>query len=155
MLEDLILAQIEPNDTILDIGCGIRNQTRKLDPSRVTSLDAWEKVNPDVLIDLEKEKLPFPENSFDVILMIDFIEHLDKPRGIELIEECKIIARKKIVLWTPTFWTDNSVNVNNPDLWCYGNKYDYHKSLWTAEDFKDGWTEIPQNDYYFGVWKKG
>ena len=89
--------------------------------------------------------------SFDVLLMIDFIEHLEKERGIIILEQAKQVARKVVLLLTPLWWQDNAVNVNNPDLWCYGNKYDYHKSLWTLEDFA-GWdriTGIKNLDNYF------
>lgn len=144
---------ISETDRVLDIGCGDKAITRNLKKENVVSLDAWEKVNPDICIDLNKEKLPFEENSFDVILMIDFIEHIEKKRGIDLIEECKKITRKKIIVYTPLFWTDNAKNVNNPDLWCFGNEFDYHKSLWEDTDFR-GWQKIPYNDYYLGIWNK-
>jgi len=66
-------------------------------------------------------------------------------------------------LLTPLWWSDNAENVNNSALWCYGNKYDYHKSLWTLDDFV-GWerqhstimtenTRIPDK-YYLGCWTK-
>jgi len=41
-------------------------------------------------------------------------------------------------------------------LWCYGNEYDLHKSLWTREDFAE-WTAItlPKFDnYYLGYYTK-
>lgn len=148
-----ITDNILDTDKVLDIGCGDKAITRNLKKENVVSLDAWDKVNPDICIDISKENLPFEENSFDVILMIDFIEHIEKKRGIELLEECKKITRKKIIVYTPLFWTDNALNVNNPDLWCYGNEFDYHKSLWEDKDF-DGWQRIPYNDYYLGIWNK-
>lgn len=145
---------ISDTDTILDIGCGNKDKTSMFKKENVTSLDAWDRVSPDICLDLSKEKLPYKDNSFDVILMIDFIEHIEKNRGIELIEECKKIVRKKIILFTPLIWSDNSINVNNPDLWCFGNIFDYHKSLWSAEDFV-GWGRIPFEGYFYGFWNKG
>ena len=147
----LIEERVEPQFTVLDIGCGDKGRSKNLNCKEVVTLDAWLNVNPDILLDLTTNNIPFDYNSFDIILMIDFIEHVEKERGEELIKQAKDIASKGIILLTPLWWTDNSQNVNNPDLWCYGNKYDYHKSLWTLEDFSD-WKRvegIPNLDNYF------
>jgi len=143
-------SNITKESTVLDIGCGNKEYSNSLNCKRVITIDAWKKVKPDILIDLEVRDIPFTENSFDVILLLDFIEHLDKERGKEIIEQARTIANK-ILLLTPLWWQDNAVNVENPELWCYGNKYDYHKSLWTLEDFS-GWnraTNIQNTDNYF------
>lgn len=143
-------SEIRSTDKVLDIGCGIKTYSNY---GITTTVDVWEKLNPDLLIDLEKNKLPFMENSFDYILMIDFIEHIEKEKGMELIEQCKKIVKNKIILFTPLIFDDNSKNVENKNLWCYGNKYDYHKSLWNLDDFKK-WNPIRITDSYFGYWKK-
>jgi hypothetical protein len=153
-LRQYIRDSVLDTDTILDIGCGNKEKTIMFKKENVVSLDAWDKVNPDICLDVSKEKLPYEKNSFDIILMIDFIEHIEKERGLELIEECKNIIRKKIILLTPLFWTDNAINVNNPDLWCFGNNYDYHKSLWEEKDFT-GWQRVPFEGYFLGSWNKG
>jgi cyclopropane fatty-acyl-phospholipid synthase-like methyltransferase len=148
---------IEKESKVLDLGCGIKTYSNY--SQFTTTVDAWDKVEPDLLIDLEKEELPFKENSFDYVTMIDFIEHLDKDRGKVLLEKCKKIVRNKIILFTPLFWDDNSKNVNNPRCWAFNNKYDYHKSLWNVEeDFKD-WHTInnygPKNRLqWLGYWQK-
>lgn len=147
---------IEKDSRVLDIGCG--NKVYSSISSNTTTVDAWEKVNPDILLDVTKQVLPFEENSFDYITLLDFIEHLDKDSGFQLIEQCKKIVRKKIILFTPLFWDTNEDNVNNPDLWCYGNPFDVHKSLWDENDFKD-WTLIEiiqqrKGACWLGYWKK-
>lgn len=147
---------IEKTSTVLDIGCG--NKTYSTISSNTTTVDAWEKVNPDFLLDVTKDSLPFEENSFDYITMLDFIEHIDKESGLALLDQCKKIARKKIILFTPLFWDTNEDNVNDPDLWCYGNPYDIHKSLWTEQDF-EGWTVIDiikqrKGNCWLGYWEK-
>jgi len=146
-------SQVSPGDLLIDIGCGNKGNTKNLS-NAVVSVDAWPDVHPDLLLDLELYSLPYGTNTFDVAFMIDFIEHLSKSAGKRLLEEVKQIVRKKIVLFTPVIWSDNAENVNNKNLWCYGNTYDYHKSLWTREDFKDGWTETVFPNYYLGVWNK-
>jgi hypothetical protein len=157
-LIDVVNRNLRIQDTILDIGCGDKVLSKQFKCKMVITLDAWDKVDPDILADLEVEDLPFTENSVDVVIMLDFIEHLSKDRGVVIIEQAKKIARRSIILLTPLWWTDNSVNVNDPDMWCYGNIFDYHKSLWTLEDFA-GWNRFTNNPnvsdkYFVGAWTK-
>jgi hypothetical protein len=142
---------INSNDTVLDLGCGIKTYSYF---GKTTTVDAWDKLTPDYLLDLEKDKLPFGENTFDHILMIDFIEHLDKDKGKVLLNDCKKIVKNKIFVFTPLVFNDNSINVNNPSCWAHGNKYDYHKSLWTLDDFSDWVVLFKNNVSFFGYWKK-
>ena len=91
--------------------------------------------------------------------MIDFIEHLDKNAGLRLIESVKKITNKKIILLTPLeeIWDDNHKNVNDPALWCYGNNFDIHKSLWSNKDF-EGWENLNLkglHQYFVGSYTNG
>ena len=140
---------------LLDIGCGMKKH--EYYTKDVTTIDAWDKLDPDILMDVSKEPLPFEEDSFDVITMIDFIEHIEKHEGEELLEQCKKIA-SRIIVFTPLFFNDNSHNVENPNCWAYGNPYDYHKSLWTLDDFSD-WTTIDiftfkDGKVWLGYWER-
>lgn len=149
---------IKPTDTVLDIGCGDKGIHKNIKCANITTVDAWKKVDPHYVINLEKESLPFGEESFDVVMMLDFIEHLDKDRGWEIIKQCQKISRKKVILFTPLWWTLNDKHTNNPKLWCYGNKFNIHKSLWKVEDFK-GWSryvDVEQHllRYWLGEWRK-
>lgn len=154
ILSDIISKYITEGESILDVGCGIKTHSDPfLNTNKVTTVDAWNNVNPDILIDLEVEDFPFLEYQFDNIIMLDFIEHLSKNRGYEILSQCKRICSKRIFLFTPLIWSDNLINVNNPDLWCYGNEFDKHKSLWYEEDFID-FEKIVFPDYFFGVWRK-
>ena len=147
---DEIYKLINPNNTVLDLGCGNKNYSCF---GKTTTVDAWSKVNPDYLLDLEKDKLPFGENTFDFILMIDFIEHLDKNKGEILLEDCKKIVKNKIIVFTPLIFNDNSINVNDSNCWAYGNNYDYHKSLWTVDDFFDWTILFNDNISFLGYWE--
>ncbi len=138
---------VKEGDSLLDLGCGpklysdpFKNICRK-----ILTVDAWESVNPDIVADLETVDLLslLGGEKYDYILMIDFIEHLDKAAGLRLIESAKSIANKKIILLTPLeeIWDDNHKNVNDPALWCYGNTFDMHKSIWSKDDFAD-WEDL-------------
>jgi len=155
-LDKVVYDVVQPGESVLDLGCGDKSRTMNLiRDNEVLSVDAWEKCNPDMVLDVEKEELPFKENSFDTVLMLDFVEHLEKERGEKIIERAKRIAKKKVLVFTPKYWTDNKDNVANPELWCYQNDYDLHKSLWHEEDFR-GWATVPYPDsnVFVKLWSK-
>lgn len=150
---------IEVGASILDVGCGPKAYSNmfKETGSSILAIDAWDHVEPDILADLEKVEITdIVKEKFDYIFMLDFIEHLDKEKGLALLESCKKIVNKKIFLLTPLeeIWTDNTENVENERFWCFGNEYDIHKSLWYKDDFKS-WNEVPLaslSQYYFGYY---
>lgn len=155
-----LLSEIQSGSSILDLGCGpkLYSSPFKNRGDEVLSVDAWSEVDPDIVMDLEKQNITdVITKKYDYVLMLDFIEHLDKPAGIDLIQKCKTIASKKVILLTPLepIWDDNSKNVDNEVLWCFGNTYDLHKSLWTLEDFSD-WTRLDLSeleDYFVGYYE--
>jgi hypothetical protein len=154
-----LINEIPLNATVADIGCGpqIYSAPLKERGNKVIAIDAWEDVQPDILVDLSTTSIfDVIKEKVDYILMIDFIEHLDKQVGQQLIEDCKRLVNKKIFLLTPLeqIWTDNTENVENDKLWCHGNQFDVHKSLWSVTDFQE-WTQITLkglHDYYTGYW---
>lgn len=158
-LLDIYQSLINPEDEVLDIGCGNKIITRYLKCKKLTGVDAFEDylTKFDVLGDMLKIKELVPEKSYDVLFCLDAIEHLEKDAGMTFLGDMESVARKKIVLFTPTFWTDNSEAVLNPNFWSYGNQYNYHKSLWTIEDFlAKGYKRIDfaYNDRYIIVVKE-
>ena len=149
-----------PGSTLLDLGSGPKLYSDPLREqcSRIVTVDAWDWVEPDIVANLETTALKdIVSDTFDYILMLDFIEHLDKDAGISLIEQAKAQCRKRIILLTPMeeIWTENHENVDNPELWCHGNEYDLHKSLWSPEDFA-GFVRVDIrgfHDYYVGYYE--
>ena len=143
--------------TILDIGCGDKAMTNQLFNRKITTVDAFEPFKPDIVLDLNTTPLPFKDNSYDTVLALDLIEHLDKDKGEALLVDLKRIASKRILLLTPLWWDDNSHNIINPTSSYFGNEYDRHKSLWTLDDFKD-WNRLSEltnlKHYFFGMWEK-
>lgn len=161
-LLDYMFSIVDNDSSLLDLGCGpkLYSDPFKEKCNKILTIDAWDSVNPDIVADLEKQEIFDLVNGqmFDYIWMIDFIEHLDKDVGLKLIEDCKKIVNKKILLLTPLeeIWTDNQKNVDDPLLWCYGNSYDLHKSVWDKSDFSD-WIEVKlpkMNNYFVGYFSK-
>jgi len=145
-----------PKAKILDLGCGDKSLSKLLN-CPVTTVDIWEKFNPDVVWDLNETPLPFEDNSYEVVLMIDVIEHLSKAKGERLLKEVKRIAKRTVLLLTPLWWTENVECMMDKNSPYYENPYERHKSLWAKEDFK-GWTEVTDlnfiRNYYIGRFDK-
>lgn len=157
-----LYSRIQKDSTLLDIGCGpkIYSNPFKDICSEILTIDAWHPTNPDILLNVEKESiLPYLNNKkYDYILLLDFIEHLEKEAGNKLIEDCKLICSQEIIMLTPceNIWTSNKENVQNPSLWSFNNVYDMHKSIWAESDFI-GWNKIDLTgfkDYLVYVWKR-
>lgn len=153
-------SQVEPGASLLDLGCGPKMYSDPLRKQcgRMLTVDAWAWVEPDIVANLETTPVTdITPDCWDYVLMLDFIEHLSKDAGLKLIEQVKQITNRRIFLLTPMeeIWTENHENVTNPELWCHGNEYDLHKSLWTPDDFV-GFTRVEIrgfDDYYVGYYE--
>lgn len=72
------------------------------------------------------EILPSLKVSYDLVLIIDVLEHFDDKNGIRLLEECKEHGRNIIISTPKDMLPQNSV---------FGNSYETHKSHWTKKQF--------------------
>jgi len=86
--------------------------------------------------------LPFKENSFDPLICLNVVEHLQKERGITALEELSRVAHAVIVTTSVGF-----VEADADPL----NPFQKHMSGWYSEDLKYlgykvrgfGWFRIP------------
>ena len=122
--------QIPAGATVLDVGCGDRWYWPRVN-AKFIGVDAWEKFKPDYLLDLEVEDLP--QVKVDVVLMSDFLEHMTKDRGLQVLEQAKILG--KVLVLTPLWWDDNRKSFEDAKGNYYRNEYVLHRSKWSVEDF--------------------
>ncbi len=98
--------------SILDLGCGTGVPMRFISKRRrcfSMGVDIYEtdlrnakarQTHRDyALCDLRR--LPFKSKSFDVVLCLEAIEHLEKAEGLQLLNDAEAIARKQVILSTP------------------------------------------------------
>lgn len=130
----IILALIRGTN-IVDLGCGLgaRGYTIRVrlnDPSILVGLDVCKenlyrvkrhRIYDDLVL-ATLPFIPFREKSFDTVLCLDVIEHLNKVDGLRVMKRIERLAKKRIVITTPTLRTVFS----NPE----------HISAWSARDFK-------------------
>jgi len=77
---------------ILDVGAG-RGRYKEFIPefTNITTLDNGPYPGIDVVHDL-KDPLPFPDNSFDIILLSNVLEHFENTE--QLLKECRRVLKK-------------------------------------------------------------
>ena len=100
------------NGSVLDVGCGdglfldmlrVKGVSKLfgLDISNVAVEKCRQKKIEAILCDFSKEKLPFENNCFDNVVMLDVLEHVFDPK--ELLLEAKRVSNKNIVISIPNF----------------------------------------------------
>lgn len=70
-----------------------------------------------------------PAKQYDVILLLDVLEHFEKEEGFRLLEALKVRLSPGGVLYVATpsvFYVQGAE---------YGNQYEIHRSLWLVADF--------------------
>jgi len=177
-LGDLVQIETNENDYVLDLGCGIMQATldhipnypkTRLQCAKITGVDIhkpyldWlNKHYPEIETihwDLKRTQLPFQDKSYDIILLIDILEHLDNLEYVEnIISESNRIARNKIIILTPKKFDSNVISVQN--AWGLGpNEYQKHRSFIKKKDLKNWGFKviIPKQNrkQYYAVKKLG
>lgn len=127
-LADLISNNFEFK-TFLDVGCGMGHLMRNLTGKGYAgkgieiSKDALNKYLTDFLPDkvllAGAEKIPLPDNSFDMVICLDVMEHLPKFDIKQAISELIRVSKDFIFL---------TINLDNP--------YEYHPSIFTREKWE-------------------
>lgn len=125
--------------SVLDVGCGSNSPLRFVRKTFYSegvdiykpSIDKTKKSNIHdkyVVGDIRKLSKIYEPKSFDAVMAIDVIEHLEKEEGFALLKKMERIARKKIIILTPNGFLDQGH---------YGdNVYQDHKSGWSAKDLQ-------------------
>ncbi len=151
-LGKLIQYELTSHDTVLDIGCGIMQATtdilhRKfggrgnegmLRCKKITGTD----IHPPYLTeirnrykDIETLNLSVEDTckimgpgQFDIVLCLDVLEHLEQAAIPMVIDNMQRIAKKKVIVYTPSRFTTNEIHAD--DAWNMGpNDYQLHRSF--------------------------
>jgi SAM-dependent methyltransferase len=136
--------------SILDVGCGADARLIRLVPGipRSVGVDAViPQETPSVARHSEYRQLDirslanhFPPRSFDCVVALDVIEHLDRVDGLHLLESMETIAEKKVIVFTPNGFLPQPPAPDNP--------HQEHLSGWSTEDFeRRGYEVIGMNGW--------
>ncbi len=165
-----ISKHISELDTVLDLGCGIMQSTTGIYDNKESMecrtilgvelvkkyLDKVKYHYPTIRSDVLHSDELFVDDSYDVVLCLDTLEHLDLGGAVYLLKEMKRIARRIVIIYTPLKFDKNGDNVDN--AWGIGeNELQKHNCLITPDildkmGYKNEITEIEGN--LFGVYEK-
>jgi len=127
--------------SILDVGCGLSLKSQYLTADIRVGLDAYKPFLE--AIETEVPYVPmylnalsmgacFLPNSFDVVLLLDVLEHMDAEDALSTIETAEILARKAVIIETPLGFIPQDI-----DIWGLGgDKWQTHRSGWTEDAFQ-------------------
>ncbi len=147
----LIEMYIHPEYTVLDLGCGNGYATSAIACKKMVGVDAWEPAkdlyhSEFILGDIRNITRLVEAKSFDVVLCLDVIEHLEQEDAHHLLKNVGKIAKERSIIFTPSVFTDNQDHTEDPKCWAFGNEFNIHKSLWTVADLEK---------YHYDAWKPG
>jgi ubiquinone/menaquinone biosynthesis C-methylase UbiE len=90
--------------------------------------DASQRHTHDSYIEADFRKLDLADKSFDIVLCLEMIEHLEKNEGLKLIERLERIARKQVIISTPVGMLEAAGEPDQPGS--------AHLSGWSLHDFE-------------------
>lgn len=134
----IIEKEVKGLKTLLDVGCGANSPVQTFNKNLYcVGVDAFEpsiersklkKIhNEYIKLDVLKVGEAFQAKSFDIVVALDLIEHLEKDDGLALLDMIEKIASKKVVIYTPNGFLPQGDRENNP--------WQVHLSGWTAQEF--------------------
>lgn len=135
----ILQKELSGMESVLDIGCGSNSPLLKLKKKFYSvGIDAFEpsikksrklKIHNEYKIgNVLKLYKSFKKRSFDAVLALDLIEHLEKKEGWVLLRQMEKIAKKKVIVMTPHGFTKQHPIEKNP--------YQVHRSGWEIKDFR-------------------
>ena len=132
---------VRPRDHVLDLGCGILKPTagKRLGRSHLC-VDAFRPYlehishsGPTLQARLPAVLSLFLPRSYDVVLLLDVIEHLEEADAEEVLERAPDIARRLTVVYTPDGYREQ----DNPTAWGFaGNPLQKHLCGFTCSQLE-------------------
>ena len=138
--------------SVLDVACGLSLKSQYIDCDlrvgveihrpfieRIEASVPYAVVNADALT-IDRLFLP---KSFDLVLVLDVVEHLEKADAWRLIEMAEAIARVAVIIETPRGFVPQNIDIWNGG----GDTYQTHRSGWEPEEFTARGYEVRMRDY--------
>ena len=133
----LLRRELDGLGTVLDVGCGSDSPLQYVHGvGRKTGVDAFAPsleasrargLHDEYLL-MELENLALPARSYDAVVLLDLIEHFEKPAGLEFLARLEALAVKKVLVFTPNGFLPQPPFENNP--------WQLHRSGWTTQEFR-------------------
>lgn len=126
-------------ESILDVGCGQGEPMKSINRHKrfyTVGVDIFEPYlmqcrhqnTHDDYVLCDVRRLPFKEKSFDLVLCLELLEHLEREDGERLLQTIEKVARKQAIVSTPV-----STYKQEP---YDGNPHQEHKYVWSPTEVK-------------------
>jgi hypothetical protein len=138
--------------SILDVACGLSLKSKFLPAQIRVGVDIYEayfeRIEADVPYviikhDVRRLRDIFMPKSFDLVLALDIIEHLEKEESLRMIQDCEAIARKAVILETPRGFVPQNIDI----LGCGGHEFQTHRCGWEVEELEQMGYKTVVRDY--------
>jgi predicted TPR repeat methyltransferase len=121
--------------SILDVACGLSLKSQYMQADIRVGVDIYrpylakiEATVPytTVVHDVRKLDEVFLDKSFDIVLMLDIIEHLEKPESLALLQTAERLAKVAVIIETPEGFVPQNI-----DIWGHGgDEWQTHRCGW-------------------------
>jgi len=127
--------------SILDVACGLSLKSQYLEADIRVGVDIYrpylEKIDATVpyttvVHDVRKLDEVFIDKSFDLVLMLDIIEHLEKDESLAMMKIAERLAKVAVIVETPEGYVPQNI-----DIWGHGgDEWQTHRCGWDKAELE-------------------
>lgn len=138
--------------SVLDVACGLSLKSKFIPAQIRVGVDLYDKYFdhiesdvPYVVVKYDVRKLNeiFMPKSFDIVIGLDIIEHLEKEESLDMIAQCEKIARKAVILETPKGYIPQNIDIQGHGA----HDFQTHRCGWEVEELKNLGYSVVVRDY--------
>lgn len=138
--------------TVLDVGCGLSLKSQYIDADVRVGVDIYrpflEKIEADApyaVVNADALEIGnlFLPRSFDLVLLLDILEHMQKKDALRVMDMAEQIARVAVIAESPKGYVPQNI-----DIWGHGGHiYQTHRCSWEPEEFAARGYHVLLRDY--------
>lgn len=138
--------------SVLDVACGLSFKSKYIPAQIRVGVDIYEPYFSHieasvpyavVKYDIRKLRDIFIPKSFDMVIALDIIEHITKEEGLELLRQSEEIARKAVIIETPSGYVPQNMDIQGHG----GHEWQTHRSGWEKKDFEERGYKVLEREY--------
>jgi ubiquinone/menaquinone biosynthesis C-methylase UbiE len=124
--------KLDKNSKVLEVGCGCGDGLKQFNNQFVVGVDLSEeslKLSKGNLVNADLFKLPFKDNSFDLVYSSGLLEHFKIEKAREAVLELKRVCKGEIVVIVPNshclWYRFFKMSMKMLNKWDFGYEEDY------------------------------
>lgn len=138
--------------SVLDVACGLSFKSKYIPAQIRVGVDIHEEYFkhieidvPYVVVKYDVRKLDeiFIPKSFDIVIALDIVEHLEKEESLKMMAYCEQIARKAVIIETPEGYVPQNMDIQGHGA----DEWQTHRCGWEVEEFENMGYKVVVRDY--------